>query len=315
MDAHTHALAPVRALLGLTVAPLQELVLVPRRFAEWVSLRAISESELLDKVEDLQAANLTLSARLQRIDGLDAENRRLRELLSASRRGLDRVMLAEIENISLEPFTQSVLVNKGLADGVYEGQPVLDSRGVMGQVVRTSYLKSAVSLVTDPGQTIPVMLERNGLRALTSGTGSRQLLDVPFLDRNTDIRRGDLLITSGLGGRFPYGYPVAIVREVTVDVNEPFLNISAEPVARLGYSREVLLAWPGAEPDADLTPVDVQPIPQPPVSPTSILGGSILTLPGQIPESGGESAPAILPQSTPQPAVSPNQDAVNATRQ
>lgn len=249
VDTHTRTLAPVRAVLGIAVWPLQELVMAPRRIGEWVSLRAMSEPELLDRVDTLADENLQLSAQLQQIDALDAENRRLRELLSASRRGLDRVMLAEIEDISFEPFTQSVLINRGLSSGIYEGQPVLDAHGVMGQVVRTAYLKSAVSLVTDPGQTVPVMVERNGLRALTTGSGSERLLEVPYLDRNTDIRRDDLLVTSGMGGRFPYGYPVARVLEVTVDVNEPFLKIAAEPVARLGYSREVLLVWPGDPPE------------------------------------------------------------------
>lgn len=249
LDSYTRTLEPVRAVLGLVVTPLQELVLVPRKVGRWVSLRALSEPEVVEEVERLKEENLVLSSRLQKVDALMAENRRLRELLAASRRGVDRVMLAEIEDISFEPFTQSVLVNRGIADKVYEGQPVLDAFGVMGQVVRTSYLKSAVSLVTDPGQTIPVMVERNGLRALTSGTGSERELEVPYLDRNTDIRRGDLLVTSGMGGRFPYGYPVARVLEVTVDVNEPFLKIRAEPVARLGFSREVLLVWPGALPE------------------------------------------------------------------
>ncbi len=249
IDSHTRALAPVRAVLGLAVAPLQELVLIPGRIGDWVSLRAMSEPEILLTVATLEEENMQLAARLQQMDALAAENRRLRELLSASRRGLDRVMLAEIEDISFEPFTQSVLIDKGLHHQVYEGQPVLDAHGVMGQVVRTSYLKSAVSLITDPGQTVPVMVERNGLRAMTAGTGAEDRLDVPYLDRNTDIRRDDLLVTSGMGGRFPYGYPVARVLEVTVDVNEPFLKVVAEPVARLGYSREVLLVWPGDLPE------------------------------------------------------------------
>lgn len=257
VDSQTRTLEPVRAILGVAVVPLQELVLLPRRASEWVSQRAMSEPELLSRLDGLVDEKLRLSAQLQQVESLEAENRRLRELLSASRRGLDRVMLAEIEDISFEPFTQSVLINKGIAHHVYEGQPVLDAHGVMGQVVRTSYLKSAVSLVTDPGQTVPVMVERNGLRALTTGSGSQDLLEVPYLDRNTDIRRDDLLVTSGMGGRFPYGYPVARVLEVTVDVNEPFLNITAEPVARLGYSREVLLVWPGDAP----RPVD---LPAPP---------------------------------------------------
>lgn len=245
VDTHTRTLAPVRAVLGLAVTPLQDLVQVPRNLSDWVSLRVVSEPELLERLETLRETNLRQALRIQQIEALTAENRRLRELLSASRRGFDRVILAEIEATSFEPYTQSILINKGIHHQVHEGQPVLDAHGVMGQVIRTSYFKSVVSLVTDPGQTVPVLVERNGLRALTAGIGSEDWLEVPHLDRNTDIRRGDLLVTSGMGGRFPHGYPVARVVEVTVDVNEPFLKVTAEPVARLGFSREVMLVWPG----------------------------------------------------------------------
>ncbi len=262
VDAHTRALAPLRAALGLLVTPIHELARVPALVSGWLATRAMSQPELMQRADDLEQENLVLRATLQRIDALKAENRRLRALLSASHTGLDRVMLAEIEDLSFEPFTQSILINKGLGDQVYEGQPVLDAEGVIGQVVRTSYLRSAVSLVTDPGQTIPVLVERNGLRALTSGTGSVGVIEVPYLDRNTDIRRGDLLVTSGMGGRFPYGYPVARVREVTVDVNEPFLKVIAEPVARLGYAREVLLVWPGDLPIPVVAPEESEQLPE-----------------------------------------------------
>jgi rod shape-determining protein MreC len=248
IDAHTQALAPVRALFGLIATPFHQLVLWPDKLSTWFAGRAMSTPELLDELDELRGLNLQLQVRQQQIDGLQAENRRLRQLLSASPQGLDRVMLAELVDVSLEPFSQTMLINKGLLDDVYTGQPVLDAAGVMGQVTRTSYLKSAVALITDPGQTIPVIVERNGFRALTTGTGSQNNLNVPYLDRNTDIRKNDLLLTSGMGGRFPYGYPVATVREVTVDVNEPFLQVRAEPVARLGFSREVIMVWPGELP-------------------------------------------------------------------
>ncbi len=258
VDAHTRAVAPLRALLGMVVLPLHELVLIPERFSNWISSRAISTPELREELTQSRQVILELKARQQLLESVEAENLRLRQLLSSSRKGLDRVMLAELVDVSLEPFTQSVLINRGLVDEIYEGQPVLDAFGVVGQVTRTSYLRSAVSLVTDPGQTIPVLNERNGLRAVTRGSGSERGLEVPFLDRNSDIRKGDLLLASGMGGRFPHGYPVAVVRGVTVDVNEPFLRIVAEPIAKLGYSREVLLVWPGEFPPIR-TPETVNP--------------------------------------------------------
>ena len=263
IDAHTNSFSPVRALAGLMVTPLQQLVLVPSRFGNWIEGRAISVPELRDELTQIKQINLLLRVRQQQITSLQAENRRLRQLLSASPRGLERVMLAELVDVNLEPYSQNLLLNKGLFAQAYVGQPVLDAQGVMGQIVQTSYYRSAVALITDPGQTIPVMIERNGYRVLTVGTGNSAQLDVPYLNRNTDIRKGDLLITSGMGGRFPYGYPVATVQTVTVDVNEPFLKIIAEPVAKLNYSREVLLAWPGEpakepdiEEDVDETVID-----------------------------------------------------------
>ena len=289
VDSHTGTLAPVRAALGVAVIPLQELVLVPEKISRWVSRRALSEPELLLKLETMEEDFLGVNAKLQQLEALEAENRRLRDLLSASRRGLDRVMLAEIEDISFEPFTQNVLINRGLFDQVFEGQPVIDAFGVMGQVVRTSYLKSVVSLVTDPGQTIPVMVERNGLRALIAGAGSQDLLEVPYLDRNTDIRKDDLLLTSGMGGRFPYGYPVARVLEVTVDVNEPFLKVAAEPVARLGYSREVLLVWPGDLPPEPIGPEDEE-----------SMEAESADVSGEPPEEGGEGQNAETVNDAPQ---------------
>jgi rod shape-determining protein MreC len=257
VDAYTKTLAPVRALLGLLVQPVQELVLVPGRFSGWISSRAISEPELQLAFETTYEENQILKLRLQKLTGLVAENGRLRQLLSASRNGLDAVMMAELESVSLEPFTQQITINKGLAEKVYEGQPVLDVYGVVGQVIRPSYFKSSVSLVTDPGQSVPVMVARNGLRAVIFGGGQHNRILVPYLERNTDIRKDDLLITSGMGGRFPYGYPVARVTEVAVDVNEPFLSVIAAPVARLNHSREVLLVWPG-----DLPIVEPQPAAQ-----------------------------------------------------
>lgn len=250
-DARTDSLSSLRAALGFVATPFQELVTTPRRLAQWLSSRAISNPVLRDELDELRRSNLMLRVRQQKVDALEAENQRLRRLLSVTRKELDRVMLAELVDASLEPYPQTVLIDKGTLNEVYEGQPVLDAEGVIGQVVRASRVRSRVALITDAGQTIPAMVKRNGLRVLVAGMGVSGGLDVPYLDRNADIRKNDLLITSGMGGRFPHGYPVAVVGEVAVDVNEPFLQVTAAPVARPDHSREVLLVWPETLPASE----------------------------------------------------------------
>ncbi|MDH3690790.1 MAG: rod shape-determining protein MreC, partial [Gammaproteobacteria bacterium] len=182
-------------------------------------------------------------ARLQRLDAVEAENERLRQLLSASSKIAQKVLLAELVEVSLEPFTHKVVLNRGQSDGAYVGQPVIDPNGVVGQVTQATPFTSAVTLITDPGHAIPVQVLRNDLRAIVFGTGVRNQLGVPYLARHADIVEGDVLVTSGMGGRFPSGYPVARVATILRDPNEPFLKITAIPVARLDHAKEVLLIW------------------------------------------------------------------------
>jgi rod shape-determining protein MreC len=247
LDQQTDTLRRARLAGSVLVMPIHMVAEAPTRFSDWMVERMLGRVDYHDLYVDLRRESLELRVRLAQLESVELENRRLRRLLSASRRATDDVLLAELVEVSLEPFTQQVLINRGAASSVYEGQPVLDPNGVLGQVTRVGVYRSAVSLITDSGQAVPVQVRRNGLRCIVYGTGRSGLLKVPYLDRNADIRRDDILISSGMGGHFPRGYPVARVTDVTVDVNEPFLGVSAVPVAALDYGREVLLVWPGVE--------------------------------------------------------------------
>lgn len=233
----------VRSALAVVVYPLYYLASLPDRLARQLQGRMATEDELRQENESLYQDILLLKARLQRLEALEAENMRLRDLLGSSFKVGDRVLIAELMAVDLDPYRQQVLVDKGSAAGVFVGQPVLDANAVMGQVVRVDPLSATVLLITDATHGLPVQVNRNGLRTVAQGTGFIDRLEINYLPKNADIRAGDLLVTSGLGGHFPPGYPVARVAQVLREPSKPFATVIAEPTARLDRSREVLLVW------------------------------------------------------------------------
>jgi rod shape-determining protein MreC len=192
----------------------------------------------------LRAQDLRLRARVERYRALEAENAHLRKLLGAAPRVADRAVAATILANGSAPFSRIITLNRGAADGIYVRQPVIDDHGLMGQVLEVSRYSSQAILITDPNQAIPVEDLRSGQRAIVMGTGAANRVNVPYLTPSADIRPGDLLISSGLGGVFPPGYPVARVMTVRNSPNEAFLKISARPAAHINRGRQVLLIWP-----------------------------------------------------------------------
>jgi rod shape-determining protein MreC len=242
-DHRYHHLDLLRAMLSVAVYPLHYLASLPDTLARKVEGRMEDEEELRRRNQSLSEDNLILKARLQQLEALEAENMRLRDLLGSSFKIGDRVLIAELLSVDLDPYRQQVLVNKGSSSGVFVGQPVLDANAVMGQVVRVNPLSATVLLITDATHGLPVQVNRNGLRTVAQGTGFINRLELPHLPKNADVEVGDLLVTSGLGGHFPPGYPVARVAEVRQDPGNAFATVVAEPTARLDRSREVLLVW------------------------------------------------------------------------
>jgi rod shape-determining protein MreC len=155
------------------------------------------------------------------------------------------LLIAEVINVDVDPYRHLILLNKGSQHGVYRGQPIIDARGVMGQIVHVGMLSSTALLITDANHAIPVQINRTGTRAVADGTGKKDILNIRHLPHNVDIVEGDLLISSGLGGVFPPNFPVAIVSRVERPIGETFATIEATPQADLDKSREVLLVWTG----------------------------------------------------------------------
>ena len=241
----------VRKAIGATVYPLRIIVDAPVSMWNWLGDTSASRNELQLENSRLNAERLLTQARLQRYAALEAENARLRAMLEARERMREQVRVAEIMSVSANPFRHVIVVDKGSTDGVYNGQAIVDAEGVVGQVIDVGVASSQCLLISDPGHDLPVEVNRNGLRTIARGTGEFSSLDLPFLPNNADIEPGDLLVTSGLGGAFPAGYPVAVVDTVTINPQEPFASVTAIPSAALNQMREVMLIWsePADDPD------------------------------------------------------------------
>lgn len=244
LDHRQNHLEGIRSGLSLLIYPLQYVVNLPVAASHWVGDSFSSRTTLLAENNRLKLQQTLFKARLQKLQSLKAENQRLRELLQSSKKISERVLIGELLAVSLEPFTRQIVINKGSRNEVYLGQPLMDAEGAMGQVVHLGPFSSTAMLITDANHAIPVQVNRNGLRAIALGTGAPDKLDIPYLPISADIVEGDLLTTSGLGGRFPAGYPVAVITGIVKDPTLPYAIISAMPTARLEQAREVLLIWP-----------------------------------------------------------------------
>jgi rod shape-determining protein MreC len=227
--------------------PFHAIASSPVLFFRWVGGDLEDWGQLRRKYEDLQRQHLILQSRLQQFDALQFENNRLREIISSAARIPDEGLFGRIIEVGPDLYDRTVLVNRGTADGVYVGQPVLGPNGVIGQVIRAGLFRSSVMLITDPSHGIPVQLMRNGLRTIVYGSGQGNLLRAPYLGRTADIRKDDIVLTSGLAGRFPEGYPVGRVTKIKRDLNAPFLDIVVQPSTSLESAREVLLIWRGTD--------------------------------------------------------------------
>ena len=254
LDHRENHLDKVRKAIGGAVYPVQLVVDAPVRLWSWLRGATASRNKLQLEVNRLNAERLVTSARLQRLTALEAENARLRSLLEARATVRDEVRVAGIMAVDANPYEHNLVIDIGSRDGVYDGQAIVDADGVVGQVIEAGLMTAQAVLISDADHALPVEVNRNGLRTIAVGTGEIDRLDLPFLPNNADIRAGDLLVTSGLGGAFPAGYPVAVVDSVTRFPQDPFAAVSAKPSAALDQVREVMLIWsapPATEPDVD----------------------------------------------------------------
>lgn len=252
VDHRERHMSAIRDALSIVLYPVQRIVNLPFAAGGWVQDSVSSRRHLEEQNRELRTRQLFLESQLLKLEALEAENRRLRELLDSSASLGQPVLIAELLAIDMAPFSQQIVIDKGQRHQVTEGQPIVDASGVMGQVIRVTPMNSTAILITDPSHAVPIEVNRNGLRAIVRGVGDPHRLELSLLPRNADIKLGDLLVTSGLDGRFPPGYPVARVTEIQRQPESPFAQAYAEPVARLESTRVVLLVRPEAEAGNDL---------------------------------------------------------------
>ncbi|WP_395599666.1 rod shape-determining protein MreC [Pseudomonas sp. A0308] len=243
VDARFDLLKPARKQASLVLMDAYWITDLPGRLWDGIASQFGSRTELVAENEKLKTENLLYQGRMQKLAALTEQNVRLRELLNSSALVNEKVEVAELIGMDPNPFTHRIIINKGERDGVVLGQPVLDARGLMGQVVELMPYTSRVLLLTDTTHSIPVQVNRNGLRAIASGTGNPERLELRHVADTADIKEGDLLVSSGLGQRFPAGYPVATVKEVIHDSGQPFAIVRAVPTAALNRSRYLLLVF------------------------------------------------------------------------
>jgi rod shape-determining protein MreC len=253
-------LGDIRRFLSVVAYPVQIAVASPFQGWDWFRESVSSRETLRADKARLEAELRLANFRLQRYEALEAESQRLRSLRENTAGVANRFIVGNIMNLDIDAFRERVLVDKGARDGVFAGQAVLDAGGVFGQVARVGELTSEVILVSDGAHAIPVQVNRNGLRTIAVGTGDMTRLKLPYLSTSADVIAGDLLVTSGLGGGFPAGYPVGTITEVKRDPGQSLAEIEVRPAAALDRSREVMFVWLTPEAPAPASaPPPVQP--------------------------------------------------------
>ena len=232
-----------RSAVTLAVSPVVVLADLPSRSARGVAEVFSSRDDLRRRIAGLESELTLLRVKTEKMAALTAENNRLRDLLGSAAKLQDNVLVAELIGVDPDPEHQEVTIDKGSSDGVTVGQPVLDARGLLGQVIETSLFSSRVLLISDESHSVPVQVLRSNLRLIAQGTGIDQRLELQHVNSTADIQVGDQLLSSGLGNRFPVGYPVGVVDSIRHEPGRPFLEVGAKPAAQLDRSRHVLLVF------------------------------------------------------------------------
>jgi rod shape-determining protein MreC len=243
IDTQFSQLDSVRRIIGSSLTPVYWLSALPENVSDGVSTVFTSRESLQEELEKLELQMLVLERKAQKLASVTAELNRLRELLNASRLLDEGVVVTEIIAASPNPDNQYIQIDKGLNDGVYLGLAVLDAHGLMGQVISVNDLTSRVLLISDSRHAVPVQVNRNGLRAIAYGVGAVNYLELGSVPATYDIKVGDLLVSSGLGGRFPEGYPVGRVSEIVIEPGESFAQVRVKPEAQLNRSKLLLIVF------------------------------------------------------------------------
>jgi len=249
-DSKFDSFSNVRVYLNTAVSPLIYAADIPSEMLKGVSNTVVTRRDLKKQVTEQRDKLFIQQVQLLEFKHLKEENKRLRALLNSPVHSDQRKLVAEIITVNTDPFSLQVVINKGALDGIYIGQPVLNEQGVVGQIVDVSATYSRVLLISDISHGIPVRVQRNDIRAIANGSGELNSLTLPYVPHSTDIQAGDVLVTSGLGGVFPEGYPVATITDFNYQMGQPYAQVEAKPIVALERIRYVLLIWD----DKDNTP-------------------------------------------------------------
>ena len=243
VDHTTSWLDGSRSALTVALTPIVVTADLPNRSVRGIQGVFSSREDLRRRITGLESELIFLRVTTEKMAALISENNRLRGLLGSAAKLQDNVLDAELVGVNPDPEEQEVVIDKGSEDSVFVGQPVLDSRGLVGQVVEVSPFSSRVLLISDERHSVPVQVLRSNLRFIAQGTGIDQQLELQHVNSTADIKVGDQLLSSGLGNRFPVGYPVGVVDKVTFKPGKPFAEALAKPNAQLDRSRHVLLVF------------------------------------------------------------------------
>ncbi|MGM3172787.1 rod shape-determining protein MreC [Dickeya lacustris] len=242
-DSRLGTFVKIRTYMDTAVSPFYFLANGPRALLDDLSVNLTSREQLARENVALRQELLMKNSDLLLLGQFRQENARLRELLGSPLRQEEQKMVTQVLSSGTDPYSDQVVIDKGNVNGVYEGQPVISDKGVVGQVVAVGQFTSRVLLICDASHALPIQVLRNDIRVIAAGNGCTEDLQLEHLPNNTDIRVGDVLVTSGLGGRFPEGYPVAVVSSVKVDTQRAYTVIQAHPTAELQRLRYLLLMW------------------------------------------------------------------------
>lgn len=234
---------PTRMVLNSIVSPVQYLATMPEEIYLRLSENVRSRFQMRQELSQLRNDMLDMQGEMQRYQFLVRENERLRNLLASDAREDSLRMVAEVIAVDSDSYSHQVVVNKGTAHGVFIGQPVLDDQGVVGQVSSVGLTTARILLISDQSHAIPTRSERSGIRVVVQGVGDTSMLEVMHVPHSTELEVGDLLLSSGLGGVFPEGYPVAVVKSIDLDISATFAKVTARPIANLDRIRMLLLVW------------------------------------------------------------------------
>ncbi|MGB1279807.1 MAG: rod shape-determining protein MreC [Vibrio cyclitrophicus] len=243
-DSRLDAFSNVRYLLNSMVAPIQYAANLPRTMFDGVYDRFSTRKGLIESNHNIKREVLHLKSELILLEQYQEENKRLRKLLGSPFIRDEKKVVTEVMAVDTSPYRHQVVIDKGQIDGVYEGQPVINEKGIVGQVTFVAAHNSRVLLLIDANNAIPVQVIRNDIRVIASGNGMIDEIQLEHIPTSTDIQEEDLLVTSGLGGVYPEGYPVAYVSSVDYDPKREFAVIKAEPVVEFDKLRYLLLVWP-----------------------------------------------------------------------